>query len=263
MWLILFLGLAGVCELPAQEMKGKDPRALIGQVVEAMGGMQRLKELRDVEYTYTYRNSKGKEDVSLERYVFGGEWSWAKYSKREVHVSPDKEGELIQGFDGKESWVTLNGSLISATDQKSWKMADFMRKTNFYWFAMMFKLLDPGLIYSYEGTQEVEGVNYEKVKVTFESGVGDVSDIYLLYINPRTLMVDQFLFTVMDFGRKDPLLMKVDYEKIEGVTLPVRRKYAPAEWDGKVKQEAWAYEIMENVKFSNGFQKPLFQKPGA
>jgi hypothetical protein len=42
--------------------------------------MEKLRTFRDVEYKYTYRDKKtGKADISIERYVFDGELSWAKY----------------------------------------------------------------------------------------------------------------------------------------------------------------------------------------
>ncbi len=125
----------------------------------------------------------------------------------------------------------------------------------------MQKLLDPGLNYSYEGTQNVNGINYDLVKITFEKGVGDVSDAYLLYINPQTNLVDQFLFTVQDFGITDPFIMKFEYEEIEGVKLPVKRKYTKSNWKGEVLEEPWNDEIMSDIKFHNGFKKSNFDKP--
>jgi len=98
--------------------------------------------------------------------------------------------------------------------------------------------------------------------MTFETGVGDVADIYLLYINQKTHLVDQFLFTVMDFGLKDPYLMTVEYEEIDGLVLPTRRRYVEANWDGEPKSEQWSgEEISVNVRFNNGFKKRHFAKP--
>ena len=136
-----------------------------------------------------------------------------------------------------------------------------MRKTNFYWFAMMQKLQDPGTIHTYEGTRVLNEIEYDLVKLTFEKGVGDVSDIYLLYINPQTNLVDQFLFTVLDFGIEEPFLMEVKYEKFNNVMLPTYRRFIQSNWDGKIMNNNWIEEIMTDLKFGNGYTKVDFKKP--
>lgn len=74
--------------------------------------------------------------------------------------------------------------------------------------------------------------------------------------------MDQFLFTVMDFGREEPLLMKVDYVEAEGLMLPAMRRYAPSNWEGEVADDAaWVLEICEEIRFDNGFRKSLFERP--
>ncbi len=238
----------------------KDPKALVAEMVDAIGGKEKFYSLQDVEYEYTYNSIKeGKKDVSLERYAFDGERSWAKFIQHEKNVYPQLEGEIIQGFNGSESWVTLNGKFL--TEPMQLKIADFLRKTNYYWFAMMFKLLDDGINYEGLGTRNVSDIDYDVVKITFGENTGDVQDSYVLYINPETKLVDQFLFTVLDFGLEEPHLMLVEYEEIDGVKLPTYRKYAPANWDGSIKEEVWAEEISKNVKFKNGFDWKMFEKP--
>jgi hypothetical protein len=107
----------------------------------------------------------------------------------------------------------------------------------------------------------VEGNTYDLVRIGFEAGVGAVQDSYLLYLNRDTHLVDQFLFTVMDFGIKEPLLMKVTYKEIDGVKLPVDRTYIASNWHGQVKGTNWTEEIMEDIKFNNGFDRTFFRKP--
>lgn len=239
---------------------GSSGRELVEKMVQAVGGTDRLYELRDVEHEYVYRDAQsGKQDVSLERYVFDGELSWARFLERGNAAFPDVEGELIQGYDGATSWVTLDGALVD--DPQMAKVSDFLRKTNYYWFTMMFKLLDPGMTYELLEPQEVEGVAYRRLKVGFEENVGDVQDTYLIYLHPETHLVDRFLFTVLDFGLSDPHLMEVEYEEIEGLKLPTYRRYAPADWDGNVTEEKWTEEISRKVTFGNGFTREQFQAP--
>jgi len=239
----------------------KDPKMLIEQMVEQVGDYDKLKSLNDVQYLYTTRDSAtGNSDISTERYIFDGELSWAEYKTHDFHVFPDQTGPVVQGYNGKESWVTINGKLVE--DPQAEKLAYFLRKTNFYWFAMMPKLLDPGINYSYEGKRKVGETEYDLVKISFEKGVGDVSDTYLVYINPETNLVDQFLFTVMDFNITDPFLMKVEYEEIDGVKLPVKRKATKSNWNGDIIEDVWLEELMTDIKFNNGFERSSFDKPG-
>ncbi len=240
--------------------ENKNPKELIEKMTEVTGNYENLKSLKDVEYTNTVTDTaSGKSDISVEKYIFDGELSWAEYSKRENHAFPQIEGEVIQGYNGSESWATINGKLIE--DPEIVKFTDFFRKTNFYWFAMMQKLLDPGINYNYEGKRNLNGIDYDIVKISYKQGIGDVSDTYLLYLNPKTHLVDQFLFTVLDFNMTDPFLMMVEYEEVEGVKLPTIRKATRSNWNGDILEDVWLEEIMTNIKFNIGIDKSIFNKP--
>jgi hypothetical protein len=127
---------------------------------------------------------------------------------------------------------------------------------------MMFKLLDLGVSYKYEGPKRANGQVYDLVRIRFEAGVGDIQDTCLLYINKKTHLVDQFLFTVVDVGRTEHFLMKVNYEQIKGVKIPAFRSYAASNWEGEIKEGAtWVDEISEDIKFNNGFDRSLFETP--
>ncbi len=234
-----------------------DPRKLIVQMTDATGSYNDLKSLNDVEYTYTVKNvDTGKSDISIEQYIFDGELSWGKFLQRGDKTFPDLKGEIIQGYNGKETWMTVDGQPVS--DEAALKYADFTRKTNFYWFAMMQKLLDPGIIYTYKGIETVGGIEYDIVELSYEPGIGDVSDTYTLYINPKTHLVDRFYFTVMDFGITEPILMEVEYRQIDGLKLPVTRKFSATVPDVGTMN---IVEIMTDINFNNGLNKSLFDKP--
>ncbi|MEL6803984.1 MAG: hypothetical protein AAFO91_09410, partial [Bacteroidota bacterium] len=61
-----------------------EAHALVAQAVEKVGTYDRLRQLKDVSYTYTYRSSSGKEDITKEQYIFDGELSRAEFTKREL-----------------------------------------------------------------------------------------------------------------------------------------------------------------------------------
>ena len=88
-----------------------------------------------------------------------------------------------------------------------------------------------------------------------------MKDIYLLFINPETKLVDQFLFTVKAYNRTDPLLMEVEYEEIDGLKLTTYRRYTPSNWEAEIEEETvqWVEEISENVQFNVGLTAEDFE----
>ena len=177
----------------------------------------------DVVYTYNYATPDGKSDISTEKYIFDGELSYGEYKQHQRTLS-ELEGTMEQGYDGKEYWLKVNGKLIN--EEKALKRVAFNRPTNFYWFTMFQKLLDPNLKYEYLGEKGMDNKNFDIVKVSFESKNDKPTDIYQLYINKATGMVARFLFTVADFGViEKPLLMQLEYQEVDGFLIPSKRKY--------------------------------------
>lgn len=236
----LFL-LACTCVL-AQKLPAQDARALIDATVAAVGGSDALHRLGDVQYTYRWADGQ-----SLERYIFDGETSYGR--------DRTADGQLReQYYNGRSITVLLDGQIIRDTTEI--KSAFFRRKTNYYWLAMMHKLDDPGVTHAYAGTQEVEGILYHRVDVTFDDGVGVAQDRYRLYINPATHLVDQFLYTVAAAGRMNPTLMRYTYGSFaDGVRLPVISRSHPAlDWDATLDPAGkWSARYREDFRFGTGF----------
>lgn len=230
---------------------------LVYAMVQKVGAYNKLYDKKSVEYTYTYETPDGKKDVSNEKYIFEGELSYGKYSSHE-RTLPQLEGIIEQGYDGKNYWLKNNGKIIS--NEQYLKRVAFNRPTNFYWFAMMQKLLDPGLNYLYLKEETINNQKYDVVKITFKPTNGKPTDIYQLYINQKTLLVDQFLFTVADFGKMEiPNLMKLEYEKIDGILIPTKRKYKKSTWNADVNQKPWIHVTWSHIKFDTGITKEDFK----
>ncbi len=231
---------------------------LVYDMVQKVGNYNNLLDKKDVSYTYTYQTPDGKADISTEKYIFDGELSYGNYKKHE-RTFPQLEGVIEQGFDGSEYWLKHNGEILN--DESLLKRVAFNRPTNFYWFTMMQKLTDPGLNYEYLGEKTIDNQNYDIVKISFESEDNKPTDIYQLYINKKTSLVDQFLFTVADFGKMEiPNLMKLRYEEIEGILIPTIRQYKQSTWNADVTDKPWVQVTWSNVKFNTGITKEDFKK---
>ena len=187
---------------------------------QKVGTLSQLRDKKDVVYKYSYKTADGLEDISIEKYLFDGELSYAKYIKHERSF-PDMEGDIEQSYDGKGYWFKHKGALVQ--DSAILERVEFTRHINYYWFAMFQKLLDPGVQYSYIGNDTIDSKIYDIVKIGFDAPEGVVKDIYQLYINKETELVDQFLFTVADYGvLETPFLMELKYEDVGGILIPMQ-----------------------------------------
>lgn len=244
-----------ITEVKTFKNKGHE---LVYNLTQKTGNYQTLLNKKDVIYTYTYKTPTGETDSSTEKYIFNGELSYGAYNQHE-RTLPNLKGLIEQGYDGNEYWLKHNGKIIN--DQTALKRVAFNRPTNFYWFAMFQKLLDPGLVYEHLGNKMIDNKAYDVVKVSFISENDKPTDIYQLYINKATGLVDQFLFTVADFGKiETPFLMQLKYEKIEDLLIPTKRQYKQSNWDAEVSDQPWIYVNWTNIKFNNNLKKKNFKK---
>jgi len=231
---------------------------LIYDMVQKVGDYQKLRSKKDVVYTYTYTTPDGKSDISTEKYIFDGELSYGEYEQHQ-RTLPELEGTMEQGYDGTEYWLKANGKAV--TDTVALKRVMFTRPTNFYWFAMFQKLLDPNLKYEYLGEKETGNKHYDIVKVSFDFKNDKPTDIYQLFINRETGMVDQFLFTVADFDVfEEPLLMQLEYEEVDGFLIPAKRKYKRSTWDAEETEAPWTLAVWSDIKFDNNLKREDFKK---
>ena len=241
-------------QTPEFTNKGEE---LVSKMLEKVGDYKTLRSKEDVVYTYTYQTPDGKTDISTEKYIFDGELSYGKYEQHQRTLS-DLQGTIEQGFDGKDFWLKHNDQVLN--DSIALKKVAFNRPTNFYWFTMFQKLLDKGVFYEYIGEETIDSQAYDIVKVSFNFNDAKPTDIYQLYINKTTLLVDQFLFTVADYGSFDtPNLMRVEYEEVDGILLPTKRKYKKSTWDAKVSDKPWVKVNWKDISFNNGLDKNDFK----
>ena len=231
---------------------------LVYEMVQKVGDYKMLRDKKDVVYTYSYTTPDGKTDITTEKYIFDGELSYGAYKKHE-RTLPDLKGNIEQGYDGNEFWIKHDGEVLN--DEKLLAQVKFNRPTNFYWFTMMQKLMDPGLNYEHLGEKTINENEYDIVKVSFDSPEDKPTDIYQLFINKETSMVDQFLFTVADFGVvEQPFLMELEYENVDGIMIPTQRNYKQSTWDAELTDGPWIQVSWTNINFNNGLTIANFTK---
>ena len=234
-------------------------KALIKALYKVNGGWAKLAAKKDVQYTYVYQdfNKKGT-DLSTERYMFSNEASWAEYKQHEINVLPTMKGVAKQVVMNGDAKIMLGDKNIE--DPQAIGGTHFLRVANFFWFTMMYKLDDPGTSHTYMGQEEINGINYDKVSLTYvPAEVGkDVNDEYILYFNPKTHLVDLFMFSIPAMEVMKPILkMELDYEEVDGVLIATsRRAFAPNGEGGFVQMGEY---LSKDIKFGNKFTDADFK----
>ena len=231
---------------------------LLDALVAVNGGYKTLAAKKDVQFHYVYDNFDKGKDVSTERHIFHGEHSWASYDRHDLNVMPGKKGTAIQSYVDSKPALTLDGNPI--TEPKAIGGTIFLRKVNFYWFTMMYKLKDPGTNYKYLGTEKVGDITYDKVSLIYDANITkkENNDEYILYFNPNTHLVDQFYFSLPDWGIEKPILkMTLTYKKVDGILVStVRKGFMPNETGDYIPIGVYTFS---QITFNNGFKKEDFR----
>ncbi|MFK7813130.1 MAG: DUF6503 family protein, partial [Maribacter sp.] len=193
-----------------------NPKDILAAVEAAHGGWNHLRSKNDVEYHYEYTVPQGKADISTERYIFDAEISFGHYTRHEINTIPNENGIVTHLFDGGKTKVTLNGDIIEK--ERTITTAEFVRRANYFWLVMPYKLNDPGTIAKYLGTEVHNEINYHKLEVTYDAAVTgkEKNDIYILYVNPDTYLIDRFYFSLPFLGINAPVILaEYTYETVE------------------------------------------------
>lgn len=231
-----------------------NPETILAAIEHSHGGWNDLWKKGDVEYTYTYHSpANDKKDVSVERYIFSSEASYGKYSQHEINVMPETEGEVVQYFNGNETVVLVNGE--KTDDPQGNAVGEFLRKANHFWFVMPYKLNDGGTITTYQGQEEYNGTTYDKLHITYDPEVTgkEQNDIYILYVNPETKLIDRFYFSLPFLGVNEPVIIaNYDYEDIDGQLVSAKRTYFLPSEEG-YSEDPSIIQTLTDIKFGNGF----------
>ena len=233
-------------------------KALLNNLSSVIGDYKKFNKKKDVQFHYVYDNFDQGKDISDEKIIFNGEHSWGSYSQHDRNVLPGTGGVVVQSLVHGKPQITHNGKMI--TDKEAIGGTVFLREVNTFWFKMIYKLQDHGTNHKYMVTENVDGINYEKVLLTYYNAVTgkQADDQYILYFNPKSHMIDLFYFSLPAFGINDPILkMTMDYQKIEGIYIPtVRKSYAPNPDTGEYAING--EYTFSNIKFKNKFKPEDF-----
>ena len=172
---------------PGAAQADEKSAALARKTIEAMGGEEAWDATRFVRFTFAGARTH----------------HWDKHRGRHRLEGKTREGEaylVLLDLNSKEGKAWMEGEELTGDEAAEWlERAYGVWINDTYWLAMPFKLFDPGVRLRYEGTEEIEGTAYEKVKMTFDDVGLTPKDTYWVYFNPKTGLVDRWAYHLQDW----------------------------------------------------------------
>ena len=173
--------------------------SLIGLWIDSLGGMETYRNFESASYTITtvmYDTLSGRVKRMRPRYVWIKKGPYGQETRVERWEGDDF---IVQGFNGRDEWATLNGEFLPDT-AKDWRETRYVAGDLFYWPGLPFKLRDDGVFLHYRGMSDLPGAvfrtdpaeavpstgaaRYHAVGVTFGEDIGDHQDTWAYYFAP-------------------------------------------------------------------------------
>lgn len=218
---------------------------------------------QNIENNHQKESFMKKEAVSFNiNLKFGGQ------TRLEGKISMLTNSTQVRIDKADGSTVVYDGSQLYITpDTTNTQGARFDIFTWQYFFAMPYKLTDPGTVWSMDGPATFNGQEIETAKLSFEKNIGDSpDDWYLVYENPKTNQLQAAAYIITFGGREkekaeeNPHAIVYDnYKKIEAI--PFATEWTFHNWNQK---EGFGDKLGEATISNIQFFKPdakYFSKP--
>lgn len=191
---IVFLALGA----PAPAARAEnDPRAVevAERLMEGMGG----KENWDTQRLIAFRFVVERDGEELSNWLH----IWDRYSGRYRLEGETRDGQFLRvlfNVNSREGEAWLGADKLEPEAAAPYIEQAYGRFINdTYWLLMPWKWLDPGVILTYEGETDVDGVIHDVVHLGFDAGVGLTSnDQYWGYVSRETHLMTRWEFLLQD-----------------------------------------------------------------
>lgn len=227
--------------------------------MEAAGGWSRWQAQRDVSFVST-----------LTIYdPFGAATSETIF----LHKQPLHDGlktrlesiglrdELVFGFDGRDTWMFEDGTAV--LDPARTAFTEFHGVSMAYWFGLPFTLAEIEAEVRYAGKQGDGGQVWERLRVDLPQQPHTPVDWMVLYIDMQSGLIDRVHCHVSAPFLRQSLWVGHwrEYRDYHGLQRERRRSFLPADMDGHPVGGLAAEQIIEHVRFNNGFAEEMFERP--
>ncbi|HEX7181669.1 MAG TPA: hypothetical protein VF756_07490 [Thermoanaerobaculia bacterium] len=182
-WILIVLTLIS---LAASAQGGPSAEKVAGQVMQALGGKEAWDATRFLRFTFAGRRTH----------------HWDKWTGRHRIEGQTQEGQrylVLHNINTRQGDAWLDGQKLDGDKAKEWLERAYQAWVNdTYWLLMPYKLRDPGVKLTHEGTEQIDGKTYDKLHLTFESVGLTPKDRYWAYINRDTHLMDRWAYVLQD-----------------------------------------------------------------
>ncbi|MDZ7291627.1 MAG: hypothetical protein ONB44_16745 [candidate division KSB1 bacterium] len=209
---------------PAQS----DPKALriADEVMVALGGRENYEAIKYLSFRYVMEVDEQK--------VTDWRHDWDRRNNNYRLEGYAQEAQSLQGdhllvvfnLDTKKGLVFKNGQLLESENKIEWLNRAYARYTNdTYWLLMPFKLKDPGAVLKYERSQEIDGIKYDVLRLSYADSV-DLRpwNIQHIFVDPATRLVHRW-----EYGGKEGADFSAvwweNWRVYDGITLAELRTF--------------------------------------
>jgi hypothetical protein len=181
---------------------------------------------------------------------------WDRWTGRHRLEGKSREGVeyvVLQDLNARTGKVWLNGLEVTGEEAAKWLengYGAFINDT--YWLLMPYKMRDPGVHLAYDGEETIDGVVYDKLKLTFGKVGLTPGDTYWAYINRQTGLMDRWAYFLEDYtaDKKPTVWLWQGWERHGQILLAGKRKNLE---DGKERSlgQLGVFESLPDAVFSS------------
>ncbi|MEM6456214.1 MAG: DUF6503 family protein [Acidobacteriota bacterium] len=186
---------------------------LADRLMEALGGADAWAAARHVQFNFFgFRNH-----------------DWDRHTGDHRLEGFTREGQhyvVLHNIESREGGAWVDGEAQSGEELAEWLERAYGAWVNdVYWLAMPYKLKDPGVTLAYDGTETIDGVDYEKVKLSFEQVGLTPGDVYWAYLHPETGLMAYWAYFLQSWeaDREPTRWAWTDWNEYAGVQLSTTR----------------------------------------
>ncbi len=218
--------------VPAEKTNGEERYfpPLLQELLSQHGGYDTWQQYKKLEYNLV--GPKGTREHQL-------------FNLQNRKTLIKKDAAFTIGYDGNDVWVMPQ---IEAMPR-----ARFYYNLHVYFFGLPFFIADPGAQYENLGTITFNGNNYERLKVTYQSGVGNSpDDQYILYLDAdsKQLSFINYSVTFSDPTKAEQYnaLVYENWQEVNGLLVP--GAYTGYVWENDTLGRQRYHQEFENIRFS-------------
>lgn len=237
--------------------------AVLSHAIDAAGGWERWRAVRDVTYVSMLTIVDPLRQVSSDSIG----WFSAPLhdGKRARMDSLGLPTEVRFGIDADDTWIVSDGKPVTAPGQLA--LTHFDMVSSLFWFSLPFSLAEQPASVTYAGAQSgAEGKQWQRLRVEFPDDTPGVPGTwFVLYFDSETGLIDRI------HGRLTAPFLRhelwvgqwLHYRDCDGIMKERQRQFFPADPDGTIVGDMVAEQFIERVRFNSGYAAEYFDKPRA